>query len=155
MKILLSSDALLDLLYDNEYSQDIRKLLYLAQEGCIEAAISCHSFVELSGHVSSEVLYQTLGVLSSFVSLIDLSRKDVRKACRSKDFYEGLYRVLAVRHEADYIVSRRIKRDIHSTIRVTDPRELRKLTEDGKTDQQRRDIQRKSHSCRKRRSGTG
>ena len=150
MKILLSSDVLLDLLYDNEHSQDIRKLLYLAQEGCIEAVISCHSFVELSQHVSNEVLYQTLGVLSSFVSLIDLSRKDVRKACRAKDFYAGLYHVLAERYEVDYVVSRRINRDIHSTIKVTDPRELRKLMEDGKTNQQRRDIQRKGHSCRKR-----
>ena len=150
MKILLSSDVLLDLLYDNEYSQDIRKLLYLAQEGRIEAAVSCHSFVELSRHVSGEVLYQTLGVLSSFVALIDLSRKDIRKACRTEDFYAGLYRVLAEKSEADYIVSRRIKRDIHSTIKVIDSKELRKLMEDGKTGQQRRNIQRESHSCRKR-----
>ncbi|MBQ6478792.1 MAG: hypothetical protein IJI44_05410 [Erysipelotrichaceae bacterium] len=150
MKILLSSDVLLDLLYDNEYSQDIRKLLYLAQEGCLEAAISCHSFIELSEHVSSEVLYQTLGVLNSFVSLIDLSRKDIRKACRKDDFYAGLYQVLAEKHEADYIVSRRIKRDIHSTIKVTDPKELKELVEYGKTDQQGRDIQGKGHSRRKR-----
>ena len=150
MKILLSSDVLLDLLYDNEYSQDARRLLYLAQEGCIEASISCHSFVELSQHVSNEVLYQTLGVLNSFVSMIDLNRKDVRKACRKEDFYAGLYQVMAEKEEADYIVSRRINRDIHITIKVTDPRELRKLIENGETGQQRRDIQRKGHSCRKR-----
>ena len=150
MKILLSSDVLLDLLYDNEYGPDIRKLLYLAQEGCIEAIISCHSFVELSRHVTSDVLYQTLGVLNSFVSLADLTRKDIRKACRREDFYAGLYIALAEKHEADYIVSRRIKRDIHSTIKITDPRELRNLIEHGETDRQRRNIQRKDHPCRKR-----
>ena len=150
MKILLSSDVLLDLLYDNEYSQDIRKLLYLAQEGYVEAAISCHSFIELSEHVTGEVLYQTLGVLNSFVSMIDLSRKDIRKACRRDDFYAGLYLVLAEKHEADYIVSRRIKKDIHSTIKVTDPRELRKLIEYGKTDQQTGNIQWQGDPCRQR-----
>ena len=152
MKILLSSDVLLDLLYDNEYSPDIRKLLYLAQEGLAEAYISCHSFIELSEHVSNEVLYQTLGILNSFVTVIDLSRKDIRKACRKNFFYEGLYHVLAERSGIDYVVSRRIKRDIHSTIKVTDPRELRKLIEYGKTDQQGRDIQREDHPRRKRRS---
>ena len=134
MKILFCADVILDLLKDQGYSNDVRKLLYACQKGICEGYITNIGLYNLETQIDSDAFSQTISILKVFLQLIDLNCTVLIRAGKKGEFYAELYQLLYKKYGIDFIACKRKKKTVESTIRVTDPEDLRKILENGKTD---------------------
>jgi len=124
----------LDLLKDEDSSNEVRKLLYECQKGVYKAYMTNLELYILVKQTSGSIMYRTVSILKDFIDLIDVNCVALTKAGKEGDFEDGLYRILYKKYGINFVASKRKNKSIDSTIRVMDPKDLRKILENGETD---------------------
>ena len=140
MKVLFVEDVLLDVIRAKERNNDTLFLLNCCEDHLISGYVSTYSLIMILKQFDYPTDDHILKIMSNLLEIIEIKTKDIRKATQDEYFWKGFYSCLMSRYGFDYIVSRHKIGFNHSKIELIDPKELRKLIENGKTDKQRRNL---------------
>ena len=140
MKVLFSKDVLEDVLTGGSCSADAGALLNMCQDGRIRGYICTWHLLEYARELDNASARTFLSVAGRLFHPLGVNTRDIRNALECENFDIGLYNVLVMRHRLDCaVITQKIRRN-DSTIELYVPKELRKIIENGKTAQQRRNL---------------
>ena len=140
MKVLFGKDVLEDVLTGGACSADAAALLNMCQDGRIRGYICTWHLLEYARELDVASARTFLSVSGSLYHPLRVNTRDIRNALEYDDFEIGLYSVLVMRHRLDCAVIAQKNRRNDSTIKLYVPKELRRMIENGKTAQQRRNL---------------
>ncbi len=140
MKVLFAREVLEDVLSGGTTSADAAALLNMCQDGRIQGYICIWHLLEFARELDHASARTFLSIAGSLFHPLHINTRDIRNALEYDDFDIGLYRTLIMRHRLDCaVIAQKIRRN-DSTIELYVPKELRRMIENGKTAQQRRNL---------------
>ena len=140
MKVLFARDVLEEILSSGANSADATALVNMCQDGRIQGYICTWHLLEFARELDAETARTFLSITGALFHPLSVNTRDIRNALEYDDFDIGLYRTLIMRHRLDCaVIAQKIRRN-DSTIELYVPKELRRMIENGKTAQQRRNL---------------